>query len=63
VALVCNPSTRRAQELAAAREGASKLGLEVRYFPTNTAAALEAALANIARAATTRFSRLPTVSP
>ena len=51
VALVCNPQhPGEHKELAAAREGASKLGLEVRYFPTNTAAALEAALANIARA-------------
>ena len=46
VALVCNPQhPGEHKELAAAREGASKLGLEVRYFPTNTAAALEAALA------------------
>ncbi len=51
VALVCNPQhPGEHKELAAAREGASKLGLEVRYFPTNTAATLEAALANIARA-------------
>jgi putative ABC transport system substrate-binding protein len=51
VALVCNPQhPGEHKELAAAREGASKLGLEVRYFPTNTAATLDAALANIARA-------------
>jgi putative ABC transport system substrate-binding protein len=51
VALVGNPQhPGEHKELAAAREGASKLGLEVRYFPTNTEATLEAALANVARA-------------
>jgi putative tryptophan/tyrosine transport system substrate-binding protein len=51
VALVCNPQhPGEHKELAAAREGASKLGLEVRYFPTSTAATLEATLSNIARA-------------
>jgi len=51
VALVCNPQhAGEHKELAAAREGAARLGLEVRYFPTNTAPTLEAALANIERA-------------
>lgn len=50
VAVVCNPQhPGEHKELAAAREAASKLGLEVRYFPANTAAALDAALAEVAR--------------
>lgn len=51
IALVANPQhAGEHRELAAAREAAGKLGLGVRYFPVNTAAALEAALADIAKA-------------
>jgi putative ABC transport system substrate-binding protein len=51
IALVANPQhAGEHRELAAAREAAGKLGLEVRYFPVNNAAALEAALADVARA-------------
>jgi putative ABC transport system substrate-binding protein len=51
VAVVCNPQhPGEHKELAAAREGASKLGLEVRYFPATTDAALEKALSDIAQA-------------
>ena len=51
IALVANPQhAGEHRELAAAREAAGKLGLEVRYFPVNDAAALEAALADIAKA-------------
>jgi putative ABC transport system substrate-binding protein len=50
VAVVCNPQhPGEHKELAAARDAARQIGLEVRYFPANTAAALEAALADIAR--------------
>jgi putative ABC transport system substrate-binding protein len=51
IALVANPQhAGEHRELAATREAASKLGIEVRYFPVNNAAALEAALADIAKA-------------
>lgn len=51
IALVANPQhAGEHRELAAAREAAGKLGLEVRHFPVNNAAALEAALADIAKA-------------
>ena len=50
VAVVCNPQhPGEHKELAAARDAARQLGLEVRYFPASTAAALDAALADIAR--------------
>lgn len=50
IALVANPQhAGEHRELAAAREAADKLGLEVRYFPVNNATALEAALADIAK--------------
>ena len=50
VAVVCNPQhPGEHKELAAARDAARQLGLEVRYFPASTAAALEAARADIAR--------------
>lgn len=50
VAVVCNPQhPGEHKELAAAREAARQLGLEVRYFPANTAAALDSAFADIAR--------------
>ncbi len=50
VALVANPQhPGEHRELAAAREATAKLGLEVHYFPVNAAAALETALAAIAR--------------
>lgn len=51
IALVANPQhAGEHRELAAAREAAGKLGIEARYFPVNSAAGLEAALADIARA-------------
>lgn len=50
IALVANPQhAGEHRELAAAREAAGKLGLEVRYFPVNSAAALDAALADVAK--------------
>ena len=50
VALIANPQhPGERQELDAAQAAAAKLGLTVRYFPVNSAAALEAALADIAR--------------
>ena len=51
IALVANPQhAGEHRELAAAREAAGKLGLEVRYFPVGSSASLEAALADIAKA-------------
>lgn len=50
VAVVGNPQhPGEHKELAVARDAARRLGLETRYFPTNAAAALEAALADIAQ--------------
>lgn len=50
VALVVSPQHPGERlELAAAKEAAQRLGLEVRYFPVTSEAELEAALADIAR--------------
>jgi putative ABC transport system substrate-binding protein len=50
VAVIANPQhPGERKELAAAQEAAARLGLSVRYFPMNSAAELEVALADIAR--------------
>jgi putative ABC transport system substrate-binding protein len=50
IALIANPQhPGEQQELAAAKTGAEKLGLAVRYYPVHSGTELEAALADIAR--------------
>jgi putative ABC transport system substrate-binding protein len=51
IAIIANPQhPGEQQELAAAKTGAEKLGLAVRYFPVHSGIELEVAFADIARA-------------